>query len=67
MKKILILLVALAMGLGIYAQTPVKIYDETIDPNVQITEAVGKAKADGKFVVALLGGGGVAARCPLPS
>ncbi len=56
MKKILILLVALAMGLGIYAQTPVKIYDETIDPNVQITEAVGKAKADGKFVVAQLGG-----------
>ena len=56
MKKFIIMIVALAIGIGAYAQTAVKVYDETIDPNVQIIEAVGKAKGEGKFVVAQLGG-----------
>lgn len=56
MKKFIMLVMALAIGLGAYAQTPVKVYDETIDPNAQISDAVSKADSEGKFVVAQLGG-----------
>ena len=33
-----------------------KVYDETVDPMLQIENAVSKAKADGKFVVCQVGG-----------
>ena len=33
-----------------------KVYDETIDQNVQIDQAVKRAKAEGKFVVCQVGG-----------
>lgn len=55
MKKIILSLAVMAMALGAYGQKA-KVYDESIDPDVQIVEAVGKAKKDGKFVVAQLGG-----------
>lgn len=55
MKKIILTLVVMAMALGTFAQKA-KVYDETIDPDVQIVEAVAKAQKDGKFVVAQLGG-----------
>ena len=55
MKKIILCLAVMAMALGAYGQKA-KVYDESIDPDVQIVEAVGKAKKDGKFVVAQLGG-----------
>ena len=45
----------MAMAFGAYGQRA-KVYDETIDPDAQIVEAVGKAKKEGKFVVAQLGG-----------
>ena len=45
----------LAFVLTISAQTT-KIYDETIDPLEQIDAAVAKAKEEGKFVVAQVGG-----------
>lgn len=55
--KRLITLAALLMTLFcLNAQTKVKVYDETINPDTQITEAVAKASANGKFVVAQLGG-----------
>ncbi len=55
--KRLITLVALCMTIMcLNAQTKVKVYDETINPDIQISEAVGKASANGKFVVAQLGG-----------
>lgn len=38
------------------AQTKAKVYDESINPDTQITEAVAKASSNGKFVVAQLGG-----------
>ena len=38
------------------AQTKAKVYDESINPNTQIDEAVAKASSNGKFVVAQLGG-----------
>lgn len=57
MKQIMLILsMALAINFGAFSQNKVKVYDETIDPNVQITEAVSKAKAEGKYVVAQLGG-----------
>lgn len=56
MKRFICMMMALAICVGVYAQGPVKVYDETIDPNEQITEAIAKAKANGKFVVAQLGG-----------
>ncbi len=55
MKKILFSVVVMAMALGASAQKQ-KVYDETINPDVQIVEAVGKAQKDGKFVLAQLGG-----------
>ena len=55
MKKIFLSLVVMAMAFGAYAQKA-KVYDETIDPDVQIVEAVSKAQKEGKFVIAQLGG-----------
>lgn len=50
-----ITMLLLAFALTVSAQTA-KIYDETIDPMEQIDAAVAKAKAEGKFVVAQVGG-----------
>ena len=57
MKKI----IAVAALLSIFAATlcaqdKTKIYDESIDPMVQIDQAVAKAAAEGKFVICQLGG-----------
>ena len=60
MKKILFtLLVTVLMTLPLQAQnTPTvkKVYDETIDPIEQIDHALAQAKAEGKFVIAQVGG-----------
>ena len=55
MRKIFFCIVVMAMALEAYGQKA-KVYDETVDPDVQIVEAVGKANKEGKFVVAQLGG-----------
>lgn len=56
MKKIIILFALFLTTVCVNAQTKIKIYDESINPDAQITEAISKASADGKFVVAQLGG-----------
>ncbi len=56
MKKIVTIAALLLTIMCISAQTKVKVYDETINPNTQITEAITKASSNGKFVVAQLGG-----------
>lgn len=56
MKK-LISIIALSIAfLCSYAQNPAKIYDESINPDLQISEAISRAASNGKFVVAQLGG-----------
>lgn len=55
MKKIITLLITLSTLLCSQAQS-VKIYDESIDPEQQIKEAIAKGSSEGKFVVAQLGG-----------
>ena len=55
MKKLFLSLVVMAVALGAYAQTA-KVYDESINPDTQIVEAISKARKEGKFVVAQLGG-----------
>ncbi len=54
MKRTVIFSLLLIAFINAIAQT--KIYDESINPNIQITEAVTKAGANNKFVVAQLGG-----------
>ncbi len=55
MKYLFILFFSLSLHLS--AQTSVKkVYDESLDPMVQIDEALQKAKASGKFVVCQVGG-----------
>ncbi len=56
MKRLISLGVLFMTIICLNAQTKVKVYDETINPATQITEAVAKASANGKFVVAQLGG-----------
>ncbi len=56
MKRALSLMVLMLTLISIQAQTKVKVYDETINPDTQIVEAVAKASKEGKFVVAQLGG-----------
>ncbi len=56
MKRLITLGVIFMTMICLNAQTKVKVYDETINPATQITEAVAKASANGKFVVAQLGG-----------
>ena len=55
MKKMFLSLMVMAVALGSYAQKA-KVYDETVNPDAQIVEAVSKAQKEGKFVVAQLGG-----------
>lgn len=57
MKKLVILLFALAVTTLSYSQTAIKkVYNESIDPNEQISDAVNKANSEGKFVVCQVGG-----------
>lgn len=57
MKKLVLSLISLLMTAGAYAQTAGnRIYDENIDPDKQITDAVQKADQEGKFVICQLGG-----------
>ena len=58
MKKIIaIALIALLMPLAAGAQQGLKkVYDETVDQNEQIDQALVKAKAESKFVVCQVGG-----------
>lgn len=56
MKRIVAFVGLLMAIVCVNAQTKVKVYDETINPDVQIVEAVAKASKDGKHVVAQLGG-----------
>ena len=55
MKRIITLLTLFSVILCMQAQS-VKIYDESINPDHQISEAIAKASSEGKFVVAQLGG-----------
>ena len=55
MKKFFLTLVVMAFALGAYGQKA-KVYDESINPDVQIVEALSKAQKERKFVVAQLGG-----------
>lgn len=56
MKKLIISVALSFTILCASAQTKVQIYDENINPDKQITEALAKAGTNGKFVVAQLGG-----------
>ena len=57
MKKTLILLSVLSLALTVTGQTPLKkVYNEDINPNTQIDNAIAQAKAEGKFVVCQVGG-----------
>ena len=56
-RKLFLLLLVSALGLGVNAQTALKkVYDEDINPVEQIDQAVVKAKLEGKFVVCQVGG-----------
>ena len=56
MKKIL-LIIALMLPLVAGAQEGLKkVYDETVDQNVQIDNALAQARAEGKFVICQVGG-----------
>lgn len=56
MKRLIILTFLFITLLSVEAQNKAKIYDESINPETQIKEAVEKAASNGKFVVAQLGG-----------
>ncbi len=56
MKRILLLGVLAVSVFCLNAQGKGKLYDESINPDTQIVEAVGKASSEGKYVVAQLGG-----------
>ena len=57
MKRTLILLSVLFLALTVIGQTPLKkVYDENINPNTQIDNALAQAKAAGKFVICQVGG-----------
>lgn len=56
MKRLITLSLLLVTIVCANSQSRVKVYDESINPDTQITEALGKAAANGKYVVAQLGG-----------
>ena len=57
MRKNITLSVLVASFLCASAQnSAIRVYDESINPDIQITEAVAKAETGGKYVVAQLGG-----------
>ena len=57
MKRIILALCAAMLTVTAEAQTALKkVYNEEINPLEQIDQAIGKAKAEGKFVVCQVGG-----------
>ena len=57
MKRIILALCAAVLAVTAEAQTALKkVYNEEINPLEQIDQAIGKAKAEGKFVVCQVGG-----------
>lgn len=57
MKRIILALCAAVLMVTAQAQTALKkVYNEEINPLEQIDQAIGKAKAEGKFVVCQVGG-----------
>ena len=57
MKKIILAFCAAVLTVTAEAQTALKkVYNEEINPLEQIDQAIGKAKAEGKFVVCQVGG-----------
>ena len=57
MKRIILALCAAMLAVTAQAQTALKkVYNEEINPLEQIDQAIGKAKAEGKFVVCQVGG-----------
>lgn len=56
-KKIATTWLAVLVAMAVNAQTALKkVYNEDIDPMVQISQAVSKAKTEGKFVICQVGG-----------
>lgn len=57
MNRIILALCAAVLAVTAQAQTALKkVYNEEINPLEQIDQAIGKAKAEGKFVVCQVGG-----------
>ena len=57
MKRTTIALFSFLLAFTVEAQTKLKrVYNETINPNEQIDQALVKAKAEGKFVICQVGG-----------
>ena len=57
MKKVIVALLAVLVGLTVNAQSGLKkVYNEDINPLLQIDQAVAKAKSEGKYVVCQVGG-----------
>ena len=56
MKKVFFTLLAVLLVMTADAQGLKKVYNETIDPIVQIDQAAAKAKSEGKFVICQVGG-----------
>ena len=57
MKKFIAVAALLSiMSIALCGQEKAKVYDESINPMVQIDKAVAKAGAEGKFVICQLGG-----------
>lgn len=55
-KRTITFIAAALITLAASAQGNAKIYDESINPDTQITQALSKASEEGKFVIAQLGG-----------
>ena len=56
-KRLFVALAALLFMMTVHAQTSLKkVYDENINPIVQIDQAIAKAKTEDKFVVCQVGG-----------
>lgn len=55
-KKMVVLAFAALLAMSVNAQALKKVYDENINPNEQIDNAIAKAKQSGKFVVCQVGG-----------
>lgn len=56
MKKLLSVIILSVSFLFMQAQSANKVYDPSINPNLQISEAITKAASNGKYVIAQLGG-----------
>lgn len=56
MKKFILTIVVLASAFVAPADDKTKIYDESLNPDLQIVEAVNRASTENKFVIAQLGG-----------